>query len=107
MVVMNSWKNIINTQTIHLNVRSDFYHLYSKTLHDKIQIELSKNIGKAIKLHIIKNDDYLKKTPIEYIYLIYQKQISKLVQNLLDDPKIIMIKSFFNIEFDKSDIEII
>lgn len=108
IVVMNSWKQIININEICLNLRSHFYYLYSQTLRDMIQLELNKNMGAtSIKLHIIKNDDFLKKTPMENLCLIYKQEISRLMQDFSNHPNVIMIKSFFNINFDKLDIHII
>lgn len=107
VIVMNSWKERVNFNEIHLYLRSKFYNLYSQTLHNIIQIELSKNLGKSIKLKIIKNDNFSKRTPMESLCLIYQKQLSKLAQNLLFDPNIIMIQSVFDIEFNASDITVI
>lgn len=107
IVVMNSWKQVINNQKIYLNLRSQFYHLYSKIIRDTIQIELSRNIGTLIKLDIIKNDNFLQKTPMENLYNIYIKKLLKLKKNFLCDPNILMIKSFFDIKFNESDIKII
>lgn len=104
---MNSWKETKNTHEIYLNLRSNFYYLYSKTSHYAIQNELRKNIGKFITLHVIKSDNFLRKTPIECLSILYEAHLSKQVKNFLKDPIFIMMQSIFDIEWNKLNIKII
>lgn len=106
-IVINSWKKVVNENMMYLNLRSSFYHLCSNILINNIQIELNKNIKKSIKLCIIENDDFLKKTPVEYLSFLYKMQKLELLQNFLLDPNFIMIKSFFDVELDESSIQFI
>lgn len=98
---------MISFDEIKLNLRSQFSYLCSKASYNLIQLELSKNIGKSIRLYIVKNDNFLKKTPTEYLHILYEEQMSKLNQALLNDPNIIKIQSLFDVKFDKLDIKII
>lgn len=104
---MNSWKEMNNNHEIYLNLRSNFYFLYSKTSCETIQKELRKIFGKLIKLYIVENNNFLKKTPMEYLKLLYTEQKLKLSKNLLNDPNFIMIQSLFDVKFNETSVKII
>lgn len=105
--LLNTWCETINNDQIYLYLRHNYQHMYSKELHSLLQKELSNNFEKLIVVHIIKNNNCLKKTPIEYIYMLYKDKILQLSQELLKDPYIKLVQSLFNAKFDAKSIELI
>lgn len=104
---MYSWSEHVSSHIVYLNLRYEYKFLYSKTLDKIIQTEFNDKFNTLIKLRIEKKtSNFSKKTPMELIYRLYEKQISKLKQEFLINPDCVLMRSFFDIEFNEVDINI-
>lgn len=106
-IIMNSWKENISSNEVYLNLRNRYKYLYSEVLDNMIRMECNNVLDISIKLRVEKNNNFLKKTPMELIYILYKEKISKLNKEFLINPDITLIQSFFDVEFNENDINII
>lgn len=105
-IVMNSWKENISSNKIYLNIRNKYRYLYSEKLNNMICMKCRDIFGISMKLRIEENNNFSKKTPMELISFLYKKKVLQLKKKFLIDPDIILIQSFFDIEFNEEDINI-